>query len=157
LTDHRRDALLYSAQRNHLADQQVNDISLQAIAVLQWAMQVSWEGAFDASRTSGAIFYLSVDMLDDFLEDDVDLAASLMAVAGGVGKIFAADIAGIDGGDGDGFNGAAIVGGLFFFDLAFSLAAGAIKSRFIFIRLRRRFTGISTGLASVLFKEDSKD
>ncbi len=85
MTDHRRDTLLYSAQCNHLAYQQVKDISLQAIAVVQRAMQVSWEGAFDASCTGWAIFYLSVYMLGALQEGDIGLGASLRAVAGGVG------------------------------------------------------------------------
>ena len=64
-------------ERDHLGDQQIHHVGLEAIAVLQRAVHVRRESSRRALLTPGAVLDLRVDVMDDLLEQDVDPGASL--------------------------------------------------------------------------------
>ncbi len=121
-TDHGFDRLLHTIQGYHLADQQIDAVSLKAAAILQGAWHVRREIAFDLGATTAAGFYLCIDMLDDFLENDIDFGPALLSVTQCMCQVFSADRAARHFREGDNFCYARVGGQFCVFLLAFSIA-----------------------------------
>ena len=75
--DQRLDRLQHPVERDHLGDQQIHHVGLEAIAVLQGAVHVRRESSRRALLTPGAVLDLRGDVMDHLLEQNVDPGASL--------------------------------------------------------------------------------
>ena len=83
-------------EREHLRDEQVHDVGLDAGAVLERSGHLGGEARTGLGVAARAVLDLCVGMAHDLLEHDVDEGAALVTGAGGVGEVFAAARARID-------------------------------------------------------------
>ena len=77
-------------EREHLRNQQVHDVGLDAGAVLEWSGHRVGEARTGLGVAARAMLDVGVGVTHDLLEHDVDEGAPLVADAGGVGEVFAA-------------------------------------------------------------------
>ena len=83
-------------EREHLRDEQVHDVSLDAGAVLERSGHLGGEARPGLGVAARAVLDFGVGVTHDLLEHDVDEGAALVTGAGGVGEVFAAARARID-------------------------------------------------------------
>ena len=95
-------------EREHLRDEQVHDVGLDAGAVLQGSGHPVGEACAGLGVAARAVLDLCVGVTHDLLEHDVDEGAPLAACAGGVGEVFATAPARIDGEHPDALAGAGV-------------------------------------------------
>ena len=86
LADEGVDRLCGPLEREHLGDEQVHDIGLDAVAVLQRAGHLGGEACPRLGVAPGAVLDLCVGVAHHLLEHDIDEGASFVAEAGGVGE-----------------------------------------------------------------------
>ena len=95
-------------EREHLRDEQVHDVGLDAGAVLQGSGHLKGEACARLGVAARAVLDLCVGVTHDLLEHDVDEGAPLAACAGGVGEVLATAPARIDAEHLDVFAGAGV-------------------------------------------------
>ena len=95
-------------EREHLRDEQVHDVGLDAGAVLQGSGHLEGEACARLGVAARAVLDLCVGVTHDLLEHDVDEGAPLAACAGGVGEVLATAPARIDAEHLDVFAGAGV-------------------------------------------------
>ena len=83
-------------EREHLRDEQVHDVGLDAVAVLERAGHLGGEACPRLGVAARTVLDLCVGVAHHFLEHDIDEGASFVAEAGGVGEVFATALARID-------------------------------------------------------------
>ena len=88
-------------EREHLGDEQVHGIGLDAGAVLQRAWHLGGEARPGLGAAARAVLDVGVGVTHHLLEHDVDEGAPLVACAGGVGEVFGAARARFDAQLGD--------------------------------------------------------
>ena len=80
-------------EREHLRDEQVHDVGLDAGALLQGSGHLEGEACARLGVAARAVLDLCVGVTHDLLEHDVDEGAPLVACAGGVDEVFATALA----------------------------------------------------------------
>ena len=88
-------------EREHLGDEQVHDVGLEAGVVLERAGQLVGEAGAGCGVAMRAVLDFAVVVAHGLLEDEVDEGAPLVACAGGVGEVFVTARAVLDGELGD--------------------------------------------------------
>ena len=83
---------MYPPERDHLGNQQIDDIALNPWTILEWAGHIFWKTAFVLFFASRADFDLGIHMINRFLENDIDLGASFMFGSGNVVQSFTAEL-----------------------------------------------------------------
>ena len=112
-------------EREHLGDEQVHGIGLDAGAVLERAGHRVGEARPGLGVAARAVLDVGVGVTHDLLEHDVDKCAPLMAGGCGVGEVFAAACAGIDAQLGEVGPGARVCSARLVRCGSFALGAGA--------------------------------
>ena len=97
------DRLLHPFERDHLCNDHIEDIGLDARAVLQGTGHVGWKAPLCACLTVGAFLNLDIHVANHFFEDNIDLRASFIPDTGGFCEILAAGFTDMDFGDLNGF------------------------------------------------------
>ena len=123
LSDQCLDRLLNPLQRDHLGDQQVQDIGLDAWPILQRTGHVGREPALGLRLATGALLDLGVNVAHHLFKDDVDPGASFVSVTGRVAEVFAAGFALIDFGDLNGLYRPGVAGARIVLRLALAIGA----------------------------------
>ena len=140
-------------EREHLGDEQVHGIGLDAGAVLQRAWHLGGEARPGLGVAARAVLDFGVGVTHDLLEHDVDEGTPLVAGAGGVGEVFAAARARIDGAHPDVLAGAGVGAALGVVRGPLALGAGARAGGGVVGALRGGEAGVGGALRGVLLHE----
>jgi hypothetical protein len=101
--------LLNPIQREHLGDQQIQDIILDARPILQRAGHFRRETPLGVYLAKGALLDLDGHVGNHLLKEDVDPGASFVSLTGRLTEALAAALAPIDFDDLNGFDGACVL------------------------------------------------
>ena len=96
LSDQGLDRLRGALEREHLGDEQVHDIGLEAVAVLHRAGHLGGEACPCLGVAAGTVLDLGIEVTHHLLEHDVDEGASFVPEAGGIGEVFATALTALD-------------------------------------------------------------
>lgn len=153
LADEAVDRVLHAFERDHLGNEEVQHVRLDARAVLQRAAERLGERCDGPCVALRTILDLGIHVAEDFLEDDVDLGASLVSLRGDLAQIFPAVLAKADRGDFDGLDRAGVGRAPRLVRLALGVGTGAGNRGRVLFGPRGGLAGVRAGLAGVLFHE----
>ena len=138
-------------EREHLRDEQVHDVGLDAGAVLERSGHLVGEARPGLGVTARAVLDFGVGVTHDLLEHDVDEGAPRVTGAGGVGEVFAAARATIDAEHPDVLAGAGVGAARIVVRGALALGAGAGAGGGVVRALRGGQAGVGGALRACAF------
>ena len=153
LADEGLDRVLHALQGDHLGDQEIQHVRLDARAVLQGARERLGEGSPGLGAAVRAGLDLSVHVAEDLLEDDVDLGAPFVTVGAGLAQILPAFLAGADLGERNGLDGAGVPRAARVVRLALGMGAGVAERALVLLGSGGGLAGVRAGLWGVLLHE----
>jgi hypothetical protein len=145
--------VLHALQGDHLGDEEVERVRLDARAVLQGTGEALRERRAGLGGAVRAGFDLGIDVALDFLEDDVDLGAPLVAERAPRAQILPALLAEAHLGEHNRLDGAGIGRAARVVGFAFGVGACVAERALVFGGLGGRLAGIGAALWRVLLHE----
>ena len=153
LSDECLDRLLHSLEGDHLRHDHVEDVGLDAGAILQGTGHARGETTLRARLTARALLDLCIHVADHFLEDDIHLRASFMPDTRAVCEILTAGFTDINFSDLNGFYRSGVAGPQVVLLLALALGTGLARSGVVLGCLRGGFAGIPAVLGRASLHE----
>ena len=141
----------------HLCNDHIEDIGLDARAVLQGTGHAGWKTPLCACLTVGAFLNLDIHVANHFFEDNIDLRASFIPDTGGFCEILAAVFTDMDFGDLNGFYRSGVTAAHVVLLLALAFAARVALCGIVLGCLRGGFAGIFAVFGRISFHEHSHE
>ena len=148
------EGLLHALQGEHLGDQQIERIRLNARPVLQGTTERLRERSSGLGAAMRAALDLGIDVRDDLFEDDVDLGAPFVPFTANLVQILTALLAEADLGDFIALDGTGIGRAGLAEHLALAVGARAGDGGLVLRGLRGGFAGVGAVLWGVALHED---
>ena len=104
------DRLLHPLQREHLGDQQVQDVGPDPCAVLQRAGHVRRKLTFGLRPAAGALLDLGIHVAHHLFKEEVDAGTPIVSLTGHLAQVFATGPALVDAGNLDGLHRPGVAG-----------------------------------------------
>ena len=155
--DQALDRLLHALEREHLGDQQVQRVCLDARTVLHGARERLGERRAGLGAAVRARLDLGVEVAHDLLEDDVDPGAPLVPVRSHIAQILPAFLAGADLGDLNGLDGAGVRRAARVADPALGMGAEVADRALVLLGSGGGLAGVRAALGGVLFHEHRQE
>ena len=149
------DRVLHALEGNHLGDQKVQRLRLDARSILLGTGEALGGRRAGVGATVRAGFDLGVDVAENFLKDHVDLGAPFVTAWSDLAQILPTFLAGADLGDRNGLDGAGVPRAARVKCLALGMATGMAERAVVLLGSRGWLAGVRAGLGNFLLNEHS--